>query len=114
MLWQPMQSCAFMPPALRSPAFASCACARPPKANRPARAHAASIEAAVGFMVARIFRSPAFDYRVDRILPRPFPRALSHEVPRLADLRRHARPDARGERGRDAQAAAAREGRTRH
>ena len=59
-------------------------------------------------------RAQTANYRGALILNRPCCRSALHEVQRLRNLRRHARPDAGGERGGDAQAPAAGQGRARH
>src|SRR5678815_1400790 len=103
MLWQPMHIATFIAPAPASPGLASCAAAG--MAQLPAAA-STSVETSVLFMGAArnsikplIIGAPLY---WSALADTP-----AHEVPRFANLRRHARPDAGRERGGDAASPAA-------
>src|SRR5678815_5869696 len=98
MLWQPMHIATFSAPALASPGLASCALAGIPQ---PIAAASTSVEKSVLFM-----GTGSRDSVKPSIIGRPlYWSALAdtpaHEVPRLGNLCRHARPDAGRECGGD-------------
>src|SRR6516165_7255133 len=113
MPWQPMHMSAFFFPAAASPGLASwalAAAAAMPN-DRATAMFASFIIICAECGMGRACKTA--NYRGALILNRS-PQSTLDEVPRLSDLRRHARPDARRQRGGDAEAPAPRQGRARH